>query len=393
MARWRDHSRRGLVAGVIGFLATLGACGHESAGPTNSEVVGQAAGISAVSIADMPTDRSSPIAVAAVGSRLVVYEGPAIGSTPASATARLWVFAPETGAWSDPLALDVREQLTGLRAVPVKLGAAGVGGSPQYLVVVGQRCPEPRVVDPHGELRCGEGPSALVAVTIALNTPVVGVTSEGPVIATFAPDGTVDGAPFVAPDVRWDGSQIVVGTHSPEGHDAGAPVFDLNVATGSFSAASTDGSDVQGLPVTCGRASHVARGVRADVNRLTVVARGSVTEVQDRSAPPDVLACSSGSAVLGPLPGLVVVDLASSSTVSIVAPAAFGPDSSVVALTPRQVMGIGESSIAVLSADRPPVTVSEGSFLPSTVCTDGADSYVRRQEGERVAFTHLINQR
>lgn len=379
---------------LVSLLATLVACGADSIGPTNSEVVGQAAGLSAVSIADLPTTRTAPVVSVAISSRLVVYEGPGLDASEGK-NARLWVFSPDSGTWSDPLELDVTDQLTGLSAVAVQLGSDASG---QYLVVVGQRCPSPQAATAHGDLRCGPGPSALVAVTVALSTPVVGVVNEGPVTSTFAADGTVDGAPFVAPVARWDGTQVLVVAHPATGatsedvSSSDSPLH-LDVTTGSFSPGAPDELATRGLPVTCGRASHVARGVAGDVAALSVVTEGGVSEIRDVTSPPEVLACSSGTAVLGPPPHLEVVALGSSATRSITVPGYFGPDSSVLALTQRQVVMVGDSSIAVLSADRPPVVVAEGAFLPATVCSDGADSYVRRQGGTRLAFTHLINQR
>ena len=388
MARVRNRLVPFVVAGslVTGSLVT--SCGSSGTGPTNTEVVGQVAGLSAVTISDVPTDRDAPATAVATKAGLVVYEDPTLGGDIGDRTARRWVLAPDGGAWSDPLPLDVvDEPLVGLRAVLV---------DDAVLVVVGQTCPNGQSSGTRGVWRCHDGPSSLVAVVITLSSPLSVVVTTGPVAQTFAADGTVDrGRALAAPVVGWDGTSLVIvsGSGDPTHFDA---------KRGAFSAGSSTELAQRGIPVECGRPSRLSVGVVTPGTTLTPVAGDvatgvTMTEVRGEIAVPRVIGCSNDAAVVRSTTGspagsstFDLVDFGSGSHASVTAPVT--DDSTAIALTGRQAVVVSATRIVIASTDRPLATLADGSYLPSTLTSYGQDSYVLRA-GSRLSYTRVINQR
>ena len=398
--RWAEQGEGGVrwmglrgVAGaavLAGVVAVAAGCGSRGAsGPTNTEVVGQAAGVSALAIADLPTDRATPLAAVAIPNGLLVYEGPPLDGSAGGAGARLWRYSTASGSWSDPIPTESHDVLVGVRGVVIDTTA---------VLFVGQQCPNPTAGASRGQLICRNGPAAAVAMVVGIGSTMTSADGvPGPVLQTFGADGSVGpSSSWVAPVVAWDGSEVLVIPRSAASATTdpvlGTPQH-YDPRKDTYAAGTPQELSTRGPAVSCGRPDHAAVGVQASVEHVTVVQQGPISEVQESGRVPDVLGCSNDAAVVRAGASLELVGLSTggSGTASVPGDAGTGPVGAYP-LTPRQAVVVTSTAVGIVSTDRPLVSLATGQYLPDTLTSYGPDAYVR-SAGTRVAFTHLVNRR
>ena len=187
------------------------------------------------------------------------------------------------------------------------------------------------------------------------------------------------------------------------GGGAGQPTPGMPVQydprTSSYSEGSATALATRGPAVSCGRPDHAVVAIASNDAHFVIAQQGAISELRWPGRVPDVLGCSNDTAVVRITPltptgsaSLEFVDLADGSSASTVAPDIDDSALGAIALTPRQAVLVTRDTIAIVSTDRPRVSLTTGRFLPATLTTYGPDSYVL-SDAPGASFTQIVNQR